>query len=110
METQASFPLAWWFSMATSLLIALPAFADEPDRAAEAKAAFLQGRDAGKQAGLGAALDHFKRSQDLAPTPGALFNLAQCEEQLGKLASALGHFQELVPRLPADDPRVEIAR
>jgi hypothetical protein len=47
------------------------------------------------------------------PLPGALFTLATCEARLGRVASAVAHFQDfvqLVPTLPADQQALQAER
>lgn len=68
--------------------------AAQPKSAAEA--AFARGKEAltvGKYAEACAA---FEDSQRIDPQPSTLFNIALCDEQLGKLASALAIYTELV--------------
>lgn len=77
----------------------------QPAKAAEA--AFARGKDAltvGKYAEACAA---FEESQRLDPQPVTLFNIALCDEQLGKLASALAIYTELVEH---DDTPVRRAK
>ncbi len=64
--------------------------------ATPAEQAFTRGKDAltvGKYAEACAA---FEDSQRLDPQPVTLFNIALCDEQLGKLASALAIYTQLV--------------
>lgn len=85
-----------------------PALADAPDPVT-AEALFRQGRasiDAGDYARATLA---FSESQRLDPAPGTLLNLADCEEHVGRLASAWSHFLRVESLLPATDERREIA-
>jgi hypothetical protein len=68
------------------------AAAAEPNAA---DATFQRGRDLMEQKQYAAACDAFEQSQRLDPEPGTLFNLADCEVQLGKLATAWAHYREL---------------
>jgi hypothetical protein len=74
-----------------------------------AEALFLEGRrDA--DAGLYVlACAKFEESNHLDPAPGALLNLADCEEKRGQLARAWQHFRQLDDDLPASDERRPIA-
>jgi hypothetical protein len=52
-------------------------------------------------------------SYRMDPLPGALFTLATCEARLGRVASAVAHFQDfvqLVPTLPADQQALQAER
>jgi hypothetical protein len=55
---------------------------------AAAEALFREGRDAAKHGDLETACADFAESQRLDPAPGTLLNLAECEEKLGRVASA----------------------
>lgn len=83
---------------------------DQEARKRDAKAKFIQGRDALNRGEYATALILFRTSQELYPSPGTLLNLALCEERLGMLGSALQHFQEVVRLLPPGDDRVSIAK
>jgi len=48
--------------------------------------------------------------KQLDPSAGTLLKLAICEERLGKLVEAHGHIQEVLAQLPADDPRLPVAK
>jgi hypothetical protein len=52
----------------------------------------------------------FSESYRLDPTRGTLFNLASCEEQRGKTATAWTLFRKLLDVMPADDARAPLAR
>lgn len=82
----------------------------EEARKQDAKAKFIQGRDALNRGEYATALILFRTSQELYPQPGTLLNLALCEERLGMLGSALSHFQEVVRLLPPGDERLSIAK
>jgi tetratricopeptide (TPR) repeat protein len=68
--------------------------------------------------GLAAATEHnhrhaltlFQESHAVWPKAAALYNVASCEEELGRLSAALEHFQKVVLDLPPDDDRVPIAK
>lgn len=84
--------------------------ASQEARKRDAKAKFIQGREALNRSEYATALILFRTSQELYPQPGTLLNLALCEERLGMLGSALVHFQEVVRLLPPGDERVSIAK
>ncbi len=56
---------------------------------------FKRGRELMRDHKYAEACAAFEQSQRLDPEFGTLFNLATCEEKLGKLASAYNHFREL---------------
>jgi hypothetical protein len=97
---------------ALALLAASPATstAQEADPTKAAQEQFLKGRDAYKRGDYTTALGHFQKSQETLPTPGTLLNLALCEEQLGMIASAWLHFQELSTLVTKTDERYAVAK
>lgn len=102
----------WLGSMVVGLWassIALPALAQGKDPVA-AEGLFRDARDAAKRGDFPAACPKFAESYRLDPAPGTLFNLADCEERIGKLASAWQHFQQVSQQLPAGDERVGVAK
>ena len=50
------------------------------------------------------------RASDSNPAPGTLLNLADCEEHLGRVASAEAHFVAVAAALPATDERRSVAQ
>jgi len=64
--------------------------------ASPAEQAFARGREALTVGNYAAACSAFEESQKLDPQPTTQFNIALCDEQLGKLASALAIYQDLV--------------
>ncbi len=77
--------------------------------AASAEALFVQGRAAADRGDHATACAKFAESNRLDPAPGTVFNLGDCSEKLGKLATAWQYFREVAQRLPASDERVPIA-
>lgn len=76
-----------------------------PADAAAGEALFREGRRLMKVGDLAGACAKFDESQRLDPAPGTLANLADCEEKLGRLASAWEHWRSTADRLPASDRR-----
>jgi hypothetical protein len=85
------------------------ALADTPDPGAS-ETQFRQGRASADAGDYPRACAAFAESLRLELAPGALLNLADCEEHLGRVASAWEHFLRLASILPATDERLEIAR
>jgi hypothetical protein len=59
---------------------------------------FKEGRALAKAGHYAEACDKFRKSQELDPQFGTLFNIAQCEEKIGKLASALAGYREVAAK------------
>jgi hypothetical protein len=77
--------------------------------ASAAEAAFARGREALQVGKYAEACAAFEDSQRLDPQPTTQFNIALCDEQLGKLASALAIYQELVEHDDAPTRRAKSA-
>lgn len=92
------------------LLVCRAAWADPPRDPVKAEALFQAGREEMQRGQLASACPRFRESYRLDPTPGALLNLANCEEQLGQLADAWEHFRRAIELLPARDDRLPIAK
>lgn len=56
------------------------------------------------------ACEKFRESQRLDPAAGTQFNLANCEEQRGKLATAWELYRAVIEQLRADDTRLATAK
>jgi hypothetical protein len=95
--------------VAVALSTALPAAADGTDPAAAA-ALFQEGRDAAKRGDYASACPKLADSYRLDPAPGTLLNLADCNEHLGKLASAWQLFQQAAEHLTPTDTRMPVAK
>src|SRR5580704_6931738 len=95
-------------AIAAALLVARGALADAIDPAA-AEVLFRQAREKIVAGDYGGACPLFKESLRLDPAPGTLLNLAECEERIGRLASAWEHFERLERGLPGTDERFAIA-
>jgi hypothetical protein len=83
------------------LALARPAWAETPD-ATVATQLFNAGRDAMKSGDYRAACPKLAESARLDAKVGTLARLAECEEKLGNLASARGHWQQAVNLARAD--------
>ena len=100
--------LVGWALAAALALVGTPSLA-QPRDAAAADTLFRQGREAMKAGDYATACPKFEESQRLDPAAGTVLNLAQCEDQQGKFASAQQHYREAMETLPQGDPRVEVA-
>lgn len=94
-------------------LTARAAFADTHDPVT-ADALFREARELIKSKDYPAACPKLAESYRLEPAPGTLYNLAECEEKEGKIASSLQRWQSLVDLLTTSkkltDPRLPAAR
>jgi hypothetical protein len=75
------------------------------DPAAVAEQQFVRGRALMKEHKYAEACAAFEQSQRLDPQLGTLFNLADCEVEIGKLASAWKLYRELAKSDPNPDRR-----
>ncbi len=80
------------YALVIACALAKSAFADSAD---DALRAFERGRAALQTGNYDQACNAFEESYELDPKPETRFNIALCSEQLGKLATALHHYQEL---------------
>jgi hypothetical protein len=90
-------------------LVSLEAVADER-RPLDAEALFEQARNAADAGSYASACPKFAESYRLDPTPGALLNLADCEEHLGHVATAWLNFRKAAEVLAPTDSRLPIAK
>jgi hypothetical protein len=92
----------------SAFVLAAPVRAQANDAAA-AEALFEAGRQAMAREDYASACKNFEDSQKLDPAIGTIFNLANCEELRGRLASAWQRFTEVAQQLPDTDERRAIA-
>ena len=94
-----------------SLLMAttLGASAQVRDPAA-GEALFAEGRAAAKAGNYQLACEKFHESQRLDPAIGTVFNIADCEERLGHLATAWTKYREVLQKVGPEDARHAIAK
>jgi hypothetical protein len=86
----------WWLGVAGALALLTGARSASASDGGTAQALFDKGvadLEAGRPE---TACPAFAESQRLDPRPGTLFALADCEAALGKIASALGHYNEYI--------------
>ena len=76
---------------------------------AAAEELFRQGRAAAEKRDYLRACEKFRESNRLDAALGTLFNIADCEEKIGRLATSWTLFREVAQRLPADDERRAIS-
>lgn len=93
----------------TALCAGPSAHAQDTRDPAAAEELFRQGRTASEQQDFSTACAKFRESNRLDPAVGTVFNIADCEEKLGHLATSWTLFQEVVQRLPPADNRRAIA-
>jgi len=76
---------------------------------AAAVALFDEGRTALRSGDLDVACAKFHESNRMAPAVGTAFNLANCEEKRGRLATAWVLFRQVAAQMKPDDPRLSVA-
>lgn len=82
----------------------------QADISAQADEQFRRGREEQNRGNCQEALEYFRASHALKPQRGTLLNMGLCEKQLGQLAKALQHLEEVLPQLPQGDDRRDIVR
>jgi len=90
---------------ASSVLVVALAGIASADPAAVAEQQFARGRALMKEHKYAEACAAFEQSQRLDPQLGTLFNVADCEVEIGKLASAWKIYRELAKSDPNADRR-----
>lgn len=95
--------------LSSVLLVSVPGQAEERRDPAAAEQLFRQGRAASEKRDYLTACAKFRESNRLDPAVGTVFNIADCEEKLGRLATSWQLFQEVAQRLASDDDRQGIA-
>jgi hypothetical protein len=80
------------------------------DPKTEALALFETGRAEATRGDCRRAIDHFSQARVLYRTAGSLYNIADCEERIGRLVSARVHWAELLGELAAGDARIADAQ
>ena len=96
-------PVLGWSAL---VLLAAPARAQNP---AAAEALFEQARAAMAAGSYDIACARFRDSDRLDPAVGTRFNLADCEERRGRVATAWSLFRGVLSELAVDDDRRPIA-
>ncbi len=91
--------------LALSLFVSL-ASAQDP---AAAEALFRSAQEAVEEGDWARACQLFEDSNRLDPAAGTVLNLARCNEEQGKLASAWRYYQEAAEKLPERDRRTAYA-
>lgn len=90
--------------------VAGPVRAEHPVDAAAAQKRFESGRSAARRGDWQRACEDFTASQKLDPGAGTLLNLAMCELQLQRLASAWQHLNDADQLLAPSDDRIPFVR
>lgn len=86
------------------------ATAEQVDIHAQAQEQFRLGREAQNNGNFRLALRLLRVSYGLEHGRGTLLNIAICEKELGQLATAMQHFQEVLPLLSSTDERLAIVQ
>lgn len=99
-------------SIAVVAAMLSPHAARAQDRKAEAESLFEEGRSLVAKKSFGEACPKFAESYRLEPGLGTLLNLASCEEQLGKTATAWARYREAlaVATRANDAKRIKFAK
>jgi tetratricopeptide (TPR) repeat protein len=97
-----------WTLAILLLAIAGPAWADDPKQ--EAKARYTTGQSHYNLNEFQEALQDFKEAYRLFPDPVFLFNVAQCERQLGNQDEAIKFYRSYLRNKPKAPNRQEVER
>jgi hypothetical protein len=97
-------------ALTAALAVVSPNAARAQDSSAAAEALFNDARAALAEKQFDVACEKFRESDRLDPAVGTRFNLANCEEQRGRLATAWALFRQVLEQLPPDDGRTAVAK
>jgi len=97
------------FLGAFAMTFAVAVHSNAQSNAAAAVAIFDEGRSAMQKGDFETACEKFKESNRIDPAVGTSFNLANCEERRGRLATAWVLFKQVAGRMKPDDPRLAVA-
>ncbi|WP_437737251.1 PEGA domain-containing protein [Sorangium sp. So ce1335] len=93
-------------ALGAAVLAAPPSGAQTREELAEARALFQEGVALSAANNCAAALARFHAVASVRRTPQVLFNIAECEERLGRLVSALGNYR-IAAAAAEGDPRAK---
>jgi hypothetical protein len=91
-------------------VLAAPDVRAQGGDAAAAEVLFREGREAADAGDHKKACEKFHESHRLDPAPGTMLNIADCEEKLGRLATAWTFYRAVAQKLPASDDRTTLAK
>src|SRR5215471_10891725 len=99
-------------ALSLALLLGLGGVARAQDDAVKARNAFQLGVTAFTAGKYADALEAFTEAYRAKPNPVVLFNIAQAEAEMGKVASATGHFEQYLREAKNVPPerRAEVKR
>jgi hypothetical protein len=98
-----------WKLVLLSGSLLIPTNARAQSATAAAVALFDEGRAALQRGEVDVACAKFNESNRIDPAVGTAFNLANCEEQRGRLATAWVLFRQVTARMKPDDARLSVA-
>ncbi|EYF03974.1 Hypothetical protein CAP_5075 [Chondromyces apiculatus DSM 436] len=102
--------MLWAATAAVVSLVRMPVALAEESTEAAAQRLFLEGRSATERGDRATACAKFAESLKLLRRAGTLMNLAQCEEDAGRLSGALDYWNQSVALLEATDDRMALAK
>lgn len=95
--------------VAGTLCVSVSGAAQTGDAAA-AEVLFLEGRAASEAGDHRKACEKYHESHRLDPATGTMLNIADCEERLGRLATAWTYYRAVTQKLPSSDERSAVAK
>jgi hypothetical protein len=92
-----------------TLCVSVPGAAQAGDAAA-AEVLFREGRAASEAGDHRKACEKYHESHRLDPATGTMLNIADCEERLGRFATAWTYYRAVTQKLPSSDDRSAVAK
>jgi len=100
---------AIFFVLLLGSALCIPPTALAQSTTVAAVALFDEGRAAMQRGDFDVACAKFKESNRIGPAVGTAFNLANCEEKRGRMATAWVLFRQVAAQMNPDDPRLSVA-